>query len=143
MHSKGNYKQGEKTILGMGENNSKWNNWQRINLQNIKAAHAAEHQKKQPNQKVGRRPKQTFHQRNTQMDNKHMKRCSTSLIIREIQTKQQWGITSHPLEWPSPKNLQTINAGEGLEKRETLLHCWWEWYSHYREEYGDSLKNYE
>ena len=31
----GNYKQGEKTALRMGENHSKWNNWQRINFQNI------------------------------------------------------------------------------------------------------------
>ena len=31
LHSKGNYKQGEKTALGMGEN-SKWNNRQRINF---------------------------------------------------------------------------------------------------------------
>ena len=29
---KGNYKQGEKTTLRMGESNSKWNNWQRINF---------------------------------------------------------------------------------------------------------------
>ena len=50
----------------------------------------------------------------------HMKRCSISLIIREIQVKTT--ITSHQSEWPSPKNLQTINAGEGVEKR--VLHCW-------------------
>ena len=47
----------------MGKNNSKQNNWQRINLQNIQAAHAAQYQKnKQPNEKAGR-PKQTFLQR--------------------------------------------------------------------------------
>ena len=46
------------------KNNSRWNNWQRINLQNIQAAHAAQYQKnKQPNQNVDRRPKQTFLQR--------------------------------------------------------------------------------
>ena len=28
------------------------------------------------------------------------------------------GITSHLSEWPSPKNLQTINIGEDVEKRE-------------------------
>ena len=40
-----NYKQGEMTTLGMGENNSKWNNWQKINLQNIQAAHETQYQK--------------------------------------------------------------------------------------------------
>ena len=39
MHSKGNYKQSEKETLRMGENNSKWNNWQKINFKNIQAAH--------------------------------------------------------------------------------------------------------
>ena len=30
----------------------------------------------------------------------------------------QWGIISRSLDWPSPKSLQTINPGEGVEKRE-------------------------
>ena len=39
--------------LRMGENNSKWNNWQMINFQNIQATHTTQYQKnKQPNQKV-------------------------------------------------------------------------------------------
>ena len=56
-HSKGNYKQDKKTSLRMGENICKRNNRQRINLQNIQAAHAAQYQKKRPNPKMGRRPK--------------------------------------------------------------------------------------
>ena len=48
----------------MGGSNSKGNNWQRINFQKIQAAHTTQYQKyKQRNQKVGRRPKQTFLQR--------------------------------------------------------------------------------
>ena len=43
-HKEGNYKQGEKTALRMGENNSKWRNGQRINLKNIQAASAAQFQ---------------------------------------------------------------------------------------------------
>ena len=58
------YKQGEKVAFRMGENNSKRSNWQRINLQNIQAAHAAQYQKiEKPNQKVGKKPKQMFLQR--------------------------------------------------------------------------------
>ena len=42
----------------MGENICKQSNWQRINLQNLQAAHAAAYQKnKQPNTKMDRRPK--------------------------------------------------------------------------------------
>ena len=61
MHSKGNYKQGEKTALRMGENNSKGSNRQGLNLNNIQASPAAQHQKnKWPNQKMGQRTKQTL-----------------------------------------------------------------------------------
>jgi len=46
-----------------------------------------------------------------------MKRCFESLVIRETQNNNEV-ITSHRSEWPSSKNLQTINAGERVEKRE-------------------------
>ena len=58
MHNEGNYKQGKKTAFRMGENNSKQSKWQKINLQNIQVAHAAQYQKnEQPNHKVGKRTK--------------------------------------------------------------------------------------
>ena len=64
MHNEGYYKQGEKTDFRLGENNSKWSNWLRNNLKNIKAISAAQFQKnKWPNQKMGQRTKQIFLQR--------------------------------------------------------------------------------
>ena len=59
------------------------------------------------------------------MANKHMKRCSTLLTIREMQIKTAMRYHLTSVRMAVIKSLQTINAGEGVEKREHL-HCWWE-----------------
>ena len=47
-----------------------------------------------------------------------MKRCSTSVIIREMQIKATMRYHLTPLRMVIIKNLQAINTGEGVEKRE-------------------------
>ena len=42
-----------------------------------------------------------------------------SLIIRRMQIKTTMGCHLMAAEWPSSKSLQKINAGEGVEKRES------------------------
>ena len=61
-----------------------------------------------------------------QMAKRHMKRCSTSLIIRECKSKLQWGITSHQLEWASSEKSINNKCWRGCGEKGTLLHCWWE-----------------
>ena len=65
----------------MGENNCKWSNWQRINLQNTQVAQAGQCQEnKQLSQNMGRRPKQVFLQKDIQMAKERLKIRSILLL---------------------------------------------------------------
>ena len=120
------HKWDEKTALRMGENKGELSNWPGINRRNIQIAHAAQYPKnKQPNQKMGRRPKETFLQRR-HPDGQEAHKKMLNITIREMQIKTTIRYYLKPVRMALIKKYKNNKCERGCGEEGTLLHCWWE-----------------
>ena len=68
-----------------------------------------------------------FSKEDLHMANKHMKRCSTSLIIREMQIKTTVRYLSlHTNQNDHHQKYTDSTCWRGCREKGVLLHCWWE-----------------
>ena len=99
---------------------------------------------KQPDSKMGQRPWLKPHQRRHMMANKHMKRYSTSHVIREMQIKIMIRYNYIPIRMAKIQNTDSNKCWQRGGATRILINCRWESkivQPRFRRQFGTFLQN--
>ena len=82
--------------------------------------------KNSPIKSLAKDMKRRFSKEDVQMASQHMKRASTSLVIRKMQVKTTMRYHFTPSRMAIMKRKIITSLGRGCGETEALVHCWWE-----------------